>query len=272
MGKVFLTESNRRMIRVLLHYRHMFLYFMKHYPSEFDDFKVNVEYCEKWFEKITTTTAEKTNRLNKLIVELIQQTESSYGSHQKLIMINMDMDGKIDQQLSNSKSNDGSKKTMKKRKQTTDSSATLASKKQCRRDSEKKKTVKKRKAKSSKQAENDLETIASDDSEVDFGLSLKYICSYGCRYRSTSKDKVNKHEQIVHNGKQHKCLQKNCTEQFQFIFDLQKHLKQFHKIFQCSNEKCALLFQDEYVYYDCFYIFFIFFHFYSSIHSHTGIN
>ncbi|KAH9529737.1 factor 13 [Dermatophagoides farinae] len=236
MAKIFLNKDNCRLIRVLLQYRHMFLYLLKHYANEIDnflqdlkddDFKANLEYCDKIFHEITSTDDDKMNQPDKFIVELIRQTESYYGSHEELI--NIDLVQKLGL---NSKINQQRQRTTQKRKQT--DSAPVTSKKKCYQDSEKKEN-----------SRNLNSTILNDDDDDLFGLAMKYICSYGCRYRSTSKDKVNKHEQIVHSGQRHKCLQNNCTEQFDSVFDLEKHLKQSHNIFQCSNEKCAIIFRNE---------------------------
>ncbi|KAH9529828.1 hypothetical protein DERF_003689 [Dermatophagoides farinae] len=236
MPKVFLTKENRRLIRIMLHYRHMFLYLMKHYADEIDDlfekdsekdnFKTTVEYCDKWFEKITSNAEDRINQLNKLIVELIEETESSYGSHRKLMKIDLDR-----QIISNSKKNGNGK--------------------------DKKTNSKKQKKQTDKQSDpdtqqdNNIGIDNDDDGDTTFdifGIAMQYTCSLGCRFRSTSMKKIKNHELLVHSGekKVHKCLYKNCGGQFKTIYDLEKHSMKIHEIFKCSFGNCESEFDSEF--------------------------
>ncbi|OTF84071.1 hypothetical protein BLA29_008921 [Euroglyphus maynei] len=246
MGKVVLTKDNRRLIHILLHYRHMFLYLMKHYPSEIDnlleenleknDLKTSIEYCNDWFEKITSTSGNKVNRLNKLIIEFIQQTESSYGSHEKFVNIDL-------QKLRSDSKRihvDKSKKISQKRKQTTTDSASSTNNKRNRPDSV---------VEVKEQSDHDDSSDSDENSTIDiFGMAMQYSCSFvSCRYRCTSQEKIKNHELLCHSGttKVYKCSFKNCGGQFNSVYDLEKHTMKIHEIFKCSIGNCGSEFENE---------------------------
>ena len=270
---------------------------MKRYPKEInnileenpdkDDFIASIEYCDKWFKKIKSSSANKSNKLNKLIVDLIQETDLSYGSNKKFI--EFDLNKKVEQQRRSKAKNtdDGggkNKKKTQKRKQPTTSSSSSEDESESSMDEEEEEDddecpdnsiineedecpdnsmneengpdnsieeEPKQDAivpETNNNNETNNDNNVDDDSTIDlFGMAIQYNCSFGCRFRCTSQERLKNHELLFHSDKIkiHKCSFKDCGGQFRSIYDLEKHMMRIHEIFKCSFGKCEKEFVNE---------------------------
>lgn len=90
------------------------------------------------------------------------------------------------------------------------------------------------------------ETKDDNTESNQFGIAIKYSCSFGCRYRSFSFEKVKNHEVMFHKEQTFNCLQKDCDNKFSSVYDFEKHNMETHGVFMCTVEKCSKEFENEY--------------------------